>query len=157
MGWYNTELTSGSFPIDAWISTSGYIPLQAMQSGIYMDTLSDRQALSLCLLDLAKGYEFQVKDYSDGFILKCCDLVLRYHPVNVQAMLLKAECFRRLYDFASQNKTGNQNEIFNEMEKIYGKLYELGYREMPDKMYKQWLLSLNNERVRFENKEVRLK
>gem|GEM_PF-4659315 len=25
-GWYNTELTSASFPIDSWLMVSGYIP-----------------------------------------------------------------------------------------------------------------------------------
>jgi hypothetical protein len=104
IGWYNTELTSGEFPIDAWITTSGYIPVKAVQTGIYMDTLSNQQAIALCVLDLAKGYEFQTKNYYDGFMLKCCDLVLQYHPVNVQAMLLKAETLKRIYEKQKADK-----------------------------------------------------
>ncbi len=53
IGWYNTELTSGEFPIDAWITTSGYIPLKAIQTGLYMDTLSNQQAIALCVLGLS--------------------------------------------------------------------------------------------------------
>jgi hypothetical protein len=71
IGWYNTELTSGSFPIDAWIMASGYLPLQAVQNGIYMDTLSDQQSMALCILDLAKGYEHKTHNYYDGYILDC--------------------------------------------------------------------------------------
>lgn len=37
-GWYNTELTSASFPIDAWLMASGYISLESVQKGIYLDT-----------------------------------------------------------------------------------------------------------------------
>jgi hypothetical protein len=56
-GWYNTELTSGLFPIDAWIMASGYIHLSAVQNRLYMDTLSEKQSVAICLVDLAKGYE----------------------------------------------------------------------------------------------------
>jgi len=85
-GWYNTELTSGDFPIDAWLSASGYIPLQALQNGLYCDTLSNQQAIALCLLDLAKGYEKQTKNYYDGFIIQCCDKVLEYQ-LNISLVL----------------------------------------------------------------------
>jgi hypothetical protein len=154
IGWYNTELTSGQFPIDAWITASGYIPLKAIQSGIYMDTLSNQQAIALCVLDLAKGYEFQTKNYYDGFILKCCNLVLQYHPVNAQALLLKAETFKRVYEKQEREKDSSAQQTYNEMEQLYVKLFDLGYREMPDKMYQQWLASLVKERDKYTNKKV---
>ncbi len=34
----NTELTSRSFPTDAWIMATGYISPDAVRSGIYLDT-----------------------------------------------------------------------------------------------------------------------
>jgi hypothetical protein len=97
IGWYNTELTSGSFPIDGWIMASGYLPLKGVQSGIYMDTLSNREAIALCILDLAKGYEHKTHNYYNGFILRCCDSSLQYFPQNAQAILLKAETLKRIY------------------------------------------------------------
>lgn len=154
MGWYNTELTSGYFPIDAWITASGYIPLKAIQSGIYMDTLSNQQAIALCALDLAKGFEFQTKDYYDGFILKCCDLVLQYHPVNVQALLLKAETLKRVYEKQEREKDISAQQTYNEMEQLYVKLFDLGYREMPEKMYQDWLVSLVKEKDKYLNKNL---
>ncbi|TXJ24899.1 MAG: hypothetical protein E6Q24_15235 [Chitinophagaceae bacterium] len=155
MGWYNTELTSGTFPIDAWITASGYIPLQAIQNGIYMDTLSNQQAIALCVLDLAKGYEFQTRNYEDGFILKCCNLVLQYHPVNAQAMLLKAETLKRVYEKQQKGNTADIASTFKEMENLYVKLFELGYREMPEQMYIDWLRSVTDEGKKYNNDQLK--
>lgn len=154
LGWYNTELTSGSFPIDAWITASGYIPIKAVQNGIYMDTLSNQQAIALCILDLAKGYEFQTKNYEDGFILKCCDLALKYHPVNVQALLLKAETLKRIYEKEQAEGKANATATYQQMENLYVKLFDLGYREMPEEMYMSWLLSVTKEGEKYSNKEL---
>lgn len=155
IGWYNTELTNGEFPIDAWITTSGYIQLKAVQSGIYMDTLSNQQAIALCVLDLAKGYEFQTKNYYDGFIIKCCDLVMQYHPVNVQAMLLKAETLKRIYEKQKTEKKSEATETYTQMEQLYTKMFDLGYREMPEKMYIQWLRSVTEQRNKYGNKQLK--
>lgn len=155
IGWYNTELTSGEFPIDAWIATSGYVPIDAIRNGIYMDTLSNQQAIALCVLDLAKGYEFQTKNYSDGFIIKCCDLVLQYHPVNVQAMLLKAETLKHIYEKQNADKNNETTETYNQMEQLYIKIFDLGYREMPEKMYMQWLRSVTEQRNKYGNKQLK--
>lgn len=153
-GWYNTELTSGQFPIDAWIMASGYLPLQAIQSGIYMDTLSNQQSIALCILDLAKGYEHKTHNYYDGFILKCCDLSLGYFPLNVQAILLKAETLKRIYEKEKVQKSVTAKETYHQMEQLYVKLFDLGYREMPDKMYQQWLLSVVKEKAKYSNKKL---
>jgi hypothetical protein len=131
-GWYNTELTSGGFPSDAWLSASGYISLDAIRNGIFMDTLSKKQNIGLCLYDLAKGYENQTKNYSNGFILKCVDLVLKYHPNNINALILKAEALR--YSQANAPPSAELNTLCMQ-------ILKLGYREMPERMYLSWLTS----------------
>jgi hypothetical protein len=155
LGWYNTELTSGTFPIDAWIMASGYLPLQAIQNGIYMDTLSNTQSIALCIHDLAKGYEHQTKNYEDGFILKCCDLSLQYFPKNVQAMLLKAETLKHIYEKQEAAKMADAAKTYQQMEALYIKLLDLGYREMPEKMYLDWLQSVNSQKEKFQNKQLK--
>jgi hypothetical protein len=155
IGWYNTELTSGDFPIDAWIMGSGYIPIQAIQNGIYMDTLSNQQALALCVLDLAKGYEHHNKNYFDGFIIKCCDLSLQYFPLNVQAMLLKAETLKRVYQKQNKENSHTAKATYKEMQALYVKLFDFGYREMPDQMYIQWLQSVVKERDKYTNTKLK--
>lgn len=137
IGWYNTELTSGTFPTDAYIMASSYINPTAVMSGMYMDTLSNQQAIALCVLDLAHLYERQTKNYYDGFILKCCDLVLKYHPVNPMALLLKAETLKKQAIREKSSKFPKPTRTLMEMEATYLKLFELGYREMPLKMKRQ--------------------
>ncbi|MBV4357146.1 hypothetical protein [Pinibacter aurantiacus] len=153
IGWYNTELTSGEFPVDAWITASGYIPVKAVQQGIYMDTLSNQQAIALCILDLAKAYQQQTDNFDDGFIMQCCDLVLKYHSNNVQALLLKAETGKRMYQKEKFNKINTSSASFKEMEQLYTQIYNIGYREMPDKMYMQWLRSVVEQSEKYSNKQ----
>ena len=155
IGWYHTELTSGCFPIDAWIMASGYLPVKAVQSGIYMDTLSNQQSIALCILDLAKGYEHKTRNYYDGFLLRCCDSSLQYFPLNVQAMLLKAETLKHIYQKQQTKKQPQAKNTFAEMQSLYLKLVDLGYREMPDQMYVQWLQSVVKERDKYSNKLIR--
>ncbi len=152
-GWYNTELTSKTFPTDAWIATTSYVSTDAIRSGIYMDTLSNQQSIALCVLDLAKGYEFQTHNYYDGFILKCCDLVLQYHPVNPMALLLKAETLKKVYLKEREEKSPEADSSYTEMEKIYITLAKLHYREMPEKMYKEWLRSMETHKEKYSNKK----
>lgn len=144
-GWYNTELTSRSFPSDAWIMASGYISGDAIRSKIYMDTLSNQQSIGLCILDLAKAYEYETKNYYDGFILKCCDLVLQYHTTNPMALLLKAESLKKVYLKQKAENALTIKQAFNEMEKAYITLAKLHYREMPKEMYDKWVRQLQKK------------
>lgn len=155
LGWYNTELTSGIFPTDAWVKASGYITLKSIQNGIYMDTLSDQQSVAICLYDLAKGYFSKTKKFDDGFVIKSCDLLLKYHPNNINAIILKAETLKKIYNQLSSS--GNQKEAvkyYNEMQGLYVLGLKLGYREMPKEMYQEWLISVKTEQQKYENKEV---
>jgi len=42
-------------------------------------------------LDWAKGYERKTGNSADSFLIRCCDLVLKYHPADVAAAIYKAE------------------------------------------------------------------
>jgi hypothetical protein len=163
-GWYNTELTSGFFPLDAWLFASGYITLDAVRNGIYMDTLSLKQSLAVCMLDLAKGYEHKFNANGDRFIIRCCDKALEYYPNFVGAQLMKAETLKKRFEqMMKDNGTNNPNEIlkqekprelFAEMEQIYANVYRSGYRTMPDEMYIKWLMSLRTEAEKYINPKI---
>ena len=164
VGWYNTELTSGSFPIDAWIMASGYIPLEAIQNGIYMEALDDKKCLTLCVYDLAKGFDRKNPDNDGAFIIKCCDLALAHFPNFINATILKAETRKRQCERLMKEKNistpkalGQQKEgkaLWNDMNSLYAKIHSLGYRAMPEKMYVDWLVSLKKEREKYSNKQV---
>lgn len=144
IGWYNTELTSRSFPTDAWIMVTSYVHPDAIRSGLYMDTLTNQQSIALCVLDLAKGYESQTQNYYDGFILECCEFVLQYHAVNPMALLLKAETLRKTYDLQLKEKNAGAASTYQKMKAAYARLVKLFYREMPEKMYLKWLENARN-------------
>ncbi|MFM7021515.1 MAG: hypothetical protein ACKOXB_00945 [Flavobacteriales bacterium] len=149
MSWYNTELTCGRFPIDAWIMSSGYVSTESVVSGIYMDTLDYKQSIALCVNDLAKGYmKKHGKDADLGFVLKCCDLGLRYYPNYAELLLLKAETLRSVYE-KEKNPV-----IYSRMEVIYDTLAKMHYREIPDEMYKEWTNTLDRDSSIYERKET---
>ena len=164
-GWYNTELTSGIFPVDAWLMASGYIHLDAIVNKLYMEALTDKQTLTLCMIDLAKGYErnFGATAQSD-FILKCCEATLKYYPNYINALLLKAETQKKVFDvLMAKHNAKNPLEIFHlseaqqlftQLTGCYSQIHDLGYRKMPEEMYLNWLLSLKEERIKYENKEI---
>jgi len=113
-GWYNIELTSATFPVDAWIMASGYVHLDAIRNKLYMDTLSLRQTIAYCWVDLAQGYQRKFGKENPEFVIKCCESVLKYHSFNVNAMLTKAEAQKYLIE--KRMKISNAqcpNELFN--------------------------------------------
>jgi hypothetical protein len=163
-GWYNTELTSASFPMDAWLMASGYISLQAVQNGIYLDTLSEKESIVLCVLDLAQGYNHKYPDNDGNFVIECCDLALKHFPDYVNAILLKAETrLKQLQAMQKEMKYAYLKEVtalpegmakWDEMNSLYMQLYKLGYRQMPEQMYVEWLTSLKTEKEKYSNKNA---
>jgi hypothetical protein len=165
-GWYNTELTSATFPIDAWIMASGYVHLDAIRNGLYMDTLNLQQSVAYNLLDLAQGYQKNFGNHNLDFVIKCCNTVLKYHPVNVSAMLTKAEAQKRLIESKMKAKYAKKPDelfadnsikaMYSDMELTYVRLHQLGYRRMPEEMYLKWMGMLKNEPDKYiDNKVIR--
>jgi hypothetical protein len=163
-GWFNTELTSASFPIDAWLMASGYISLQAVQNGTYLDTLSEKESIALCVLDLAQGYNHKYPDSDGTFVIECCELALKHFPDYVNAILLKAETrLKQLQTMQKEMKYAYLKEVtalpdgkakWDEMNSLYMQLYKLGYRQMPEQMYVEWLTSLKTEKEKYSNKNA---
>lgn len=164
-GWYNTELTSASFPVDAWIMASGYVHLEAIQNGIYMKALGDTESIAMCVVDLAMGYDRKFPDNDGAFVLKCCELALKHFPNYITAILLKAETMKRLIEqMMEQHSVQHPKDLFTitseaeplwkQMEQTYFHAHQLGYRQMPQQMYLEWLASLTKERENYENRNV---
>jgi hypothetical protein len=164
-GWYNTELTSGIFPVDAWLMASGYIHLDAVVNKLYMEALNEKQMLVLCMVDLAKGYERKLETAAKSeFTIKCCETALKYYPNYVNALILEAETRKKMFDgFMKKHNALHPTDIlhlpearytFEKMTTLYGHIHQLGYRRMPEEMYLEWLLSLKEERGKYENKKI---
>ncbi len=163
-GWFNTELTNGMFPVDAWVAASGYVSLDAIRNGIYMDPLSLKQSIAFCLYDLAKGCERKHGFQQFPFIFGCLNLALEHYPNFINALLYKSECLKQRFDiymtlygaesFKDILDMETPKEIFTEMEKLYAKILGLGFREMPPEMYKEWMASLIENKEKYENNEI---
>jgi len=148
VGWYNIELTCGDFPTDAWLMASGYIHTDAIRNGIYMKQLADKESISLCLVDLAQGYQAKFGIEDGSFILKCCDTALSYFPNYINALLLKAETLTALH------KQTENELLLSQMNKVYTQIHDLGYRKMPKGMYLNWLKTLNTQDVNYRMKSL---
>lgn len=153
VGWYNIELTCGDFPTDAWLMASGYIHTDALRNGIYMDTISTKQSLSLCLVDLAQAYQAKFGIQDGSFILKCCETALSNFPKYINAMLLKAETLTALYK-QSDKDSEHAKKLFAQMNEIYTNIHRLGYRKMPQGMYLNWLKSSGTQTTNYRMKSL---
>ena len=151
-GWYNTELTSGIFPIDAWLMASGYIHIDAITNGVYLKALDNRESIALVLIDLAQGYQNKFPDNDGTFILKCCNSALEAYPNFPNALILKAETHRAQLEREPDFEKGKI--LFDALQKEYMHIHHIGYRNMPESMYLNWLISLKTERSKYEDKKL---
>jgi hypothetical protein len=149
-GWYNTELTSGIFPIDAWIMASGFVHIDAITNGVYMKALNNRESIALVLIDLANNYNAKFPKNDGTFILKCCETAIKEYPNFATALILRAET--HFVEIEKEQDKIKDNFLFKELEKEYKHIHEIGYRNMPEEMYLNWLVSLKTERIKYENK-----
>lgn len=140
-GLYNLELTTGHHPTDAWIKSSGFIHLDAIRNSLYMDTLTQKEEIALCLLDLAQGYDRKNPGNDGLFVSECCQTILKYYPDCINARLIQAEMITKRYLAIKDKKSTAAKKLKEEMEQAYTEIHKLGYRKMSDNMYRKWLLS----------------
>lgn len=163
-GWFNTELTSGVFPVDAWLMASGYIHLDAITNKMYMEALNDKQSIAMCVIDLAQGYNHAFPDNDGVFVLEACEIALKQYPHYINGRILVAETKKAIFERAVKKEYGtfsnefSKNEllrnVFLELQDQYALIHKDGYRQMPEDMYLDWLTSLVEERSKYENKTL---
>lgn len=151
-GWYNTELTSGIFPLDSWLMASGYVHIDAVSNGVYMKSLNDKECIALVMIDLAMGYQRKFPKNDGVFILKCCEAALKSYPNFATALILRAETHKAILE--RENDRQKASTIMADLTAEYQHIHQLGYRNMPEEMYVNWLVSLKTERDKYENKKL---
>lgn len=151
-GWFNTELTSGIFPNDAWIMASGFVHLDAITNGVYMKALNNKESIALVLMDLANAYKSMYPKNDGTFELKCAETALSVYPNFATALILKAEIHKK--QVAQETDTEKAKLLFMALEKEYGHIHTIGYRYMPETMYLNWLVTLKTEKDKYENKKL---
>jgi hypothetical protein len=135
---------------------TGYIHLDAVRNGVYMDTLSQVQSIAMCLIDLAEGFQKKYGEINPNFVLSCCETALKYYPNYVNALLLQAETLMKIYRNQNDKNTPANKELFTRLADMYARIHDLGYRKMPDRMYLEWLMSLQSPNELYHNRTIKL-
>lgn len=151
-GWYNTELTSGIFPNDAWLMASGFIHVDAIKNGVYMKALNNKESIALVIMDLADAYQKTFIGNDGDFLLRCSEVALGVYPNLTSALIMRAELHKKQIE--KENDTQKAKLEFKKLEREYANIHVLGYRYMPEEMYMNWLVSLKTEREKYENKKL---
>lgn len=129
----NVELASGTFPGDGSIQTLTYTTHDLIMSGMAQRPLSNKDAIALNLIYLAKGFQHKFGALTHDFLLQCAELALEHDTLSLNALLLQAEVTEAR--LLKQNKTVarfKNNQQFQEYEKQLSRLYKAGYREIPE-------------------------
>jgi hypothetical protein len=143
--YHNVELGSKTFPGAGTISTITYTTDQALRSNISLRELSLQQSVGLCLIYLAKGYEYQSGEKGSDFALQCAELALQNDSLNLNAMLLKSEVLEtRLINKGKSVAQLQNDKQFQEYQKLITHLFDLGYREMPSEQKRMIIEKLRN-------------
>ena len=143
------EPTSNWKISDKWYVDNMGIKNTAINSGIYLDVLNNKQVIANCMLDLAYGY-MKVNGAADGkFVSECINTALQYYPQknNITAYFVKSSLLARqldnllspygINDIKDVGKVQGATEIYNELRENEALIKKLGYQEMPEEIYLQ--------------------
>lgn len=152
--WYNFETTNGQYSSDSWVLGSGFIKAEALKNKIYMDTLSQKETIASCLVDLSMAYV--AKFGFNKFVLNCTDKALQYNSKNIFAMQLKSDYYTYLFQYVAKQlgyPPKEQIHLYPQAYSLLQKTYEYyslveksGYEDMPENMYQAWLKSFEKEK-----------
>lgn len=160
---YNYETTNGNPVTYDWLMESGYINSMAIKNRIYLDTLGQDGLISTLLADLIMGYTN--KFGYDNFMASMVDTLLSINPKSIQGQIFKADLLV-LETKKNLQKVGNPlveqipnypdaHKSYSALMKQYDFIDGLGYVQMPKEKYKAWLASLNDEKYKQENQELK--
>ena len=143
---YNIELASKTFPGTGSIEILTHTSDEASRKGFAMRELDLKQSVGLCLINLAKTYEYKYGDKTDKFLLDCAELAIKYDSLNLNAMLLKAEVLEnQLLANGNDIQKLKATDKFISYQKYINRLYNLGYREMPSEMKRLVLSAITKD------------
>ncbi|MFM7857315.1 MAG: hypothetical protein ACKO96_36695 [Flammeovirgaceae bacterium] len=152
--WQNIELTGRIFATNDFYWSSGFIKGEQVKSGIYLRPISEKETIAYLLTTLALSY---VKTFGmDERVLDVALTARQYSPKSLTASMIVAGYAKAVWtNIQRQYETlglGNAKllsdttamAIKSQKEKAVNfVLKDLGYAEVPDWAYKQWLDGVN--------------
>ncbi len=156
-GLYNVELPTRAFPGDGTIETLTYTTREGIMSGIATRKLNLKESIGLCLIYLAKGYEYKFGESDAYFSLRCGNLALKHDSLNLNAMLLKAGVMeetlvrymkrKRIQEPERLREIAEIKDVFIQYEQWIRRLNTLGYREIPSDVQDILLAKARGEEI----------
>lgn len=153
--WFNFETTNGHYTNDAWILSSNFIKAEALQNGVFLDTMGKKEVIATCLNDLSNAYVHKYRGY-DKFSLNCAEKALEKAPGNINALKIKANYRTNLFGYvvwqlnyphpSTIHEYPEAYELLRLRDESYDQIDALGYEEMPEEAYSAWLKSFENEK-----------
>ena len=159
----NFETTNGNLVSSNWLLQSGFINANALKEKTYMDTLSKRQLFAQCLSDLLLGYmhKFGYDSYAD----KIRRTITAINPKNLTVALIDAN-LKTQWALSAIKQAGMPKETdlsnhpvayqaYLTMHQSYEQIDALGYQDMPEAAYQAWLKTIEKEKKKQENTELK--
>lgn len=106
---YNLETTSGGLPEpDEWYREKLPMSDEAVKNGVYMKTLTKKETVAV-MAEVVLEHFMQEKRYRDT--IDTADIILKYYPNFVSAILFKGTAYAGLIDMKFRQKYATPNEI----------------------------------------------
>ena len=158
--WWNLEMTTGSFSRSSFIMETFNITEAAIESGLFMKSLTEIESVAYCIYDLLCFYEQKTGRYSDDFVKKCYEIGLQYYP-NSQLQISKGNDLKyRLDDkmnnmgLKSYREIVNFPELMSEfkiMDKTFKYLSEIGYSTVKHEEYEKMVYHIKENQTRLKS------
>lgn len=148
---HNYEPTSNWHITDRWYQDNMFISAEAKRSGIFLDTANSRQLIANCMVDLAHSYMVKFDAWDEKFIADCITSSKVAYPrdnnINtyfVYSRLLERKIEAMMYKnkvtkIEDAVKIPECQQLISAYRQNERKITELGYRPLPEKLYKQMM------------------
>ena len=155
VNWYNVELTSKQYPNDAYLVSSGHITQKNIINGLYMDTLSLKESIALCLTDLAQAYRKRLGKQADAeFQLKCAVKALIVKQNLIDGLLIKQRIAKYLWQQYLSTNIELANDYKKQYEQTNATLLKLDYSDVPYETFIKWYNNYQNNKQQFQNSTI---
>ena len=156
VGWYNVELTSGHFPLDGYLMATGYISHQNIVNKLYMDTLSYKESIATCVMDLCYAYMRRLDTLSNtDFILKCANKSLEIKPNYISGLLRLNGINEYLYiKYTNEHKTELAQVYKKGFIESNKKLIKLGYQDVSKEAFTKWFSTYQKDKSKYDNPKI---
>lgn len=119
---FNIEATNGANPFrDAWIIEQQKISPLAVETGIYLKSLTRKESAAELTMSVATKY---MRESNYAAAMEVADFILEYHPNSVNAMLTKGSAYSAMLNTALRKNGYPARPVSEDQKKHMDSLYE---------------------------------